>query len=131
VPQKQARNYRSNKVNPFDKYLKPEDIFQIQVCSYIKLQYPWVVIHHSPNEGKRSHFERYLMKKLMVSSGFPDLILFCRRKKLVIVLELKTGYNKPTDNQQFYLELFNEIGIPATWTNTFEKAKYFLDKHLA
>lgn len=130
MSQKQTRYHSSNKVNPFDKYLKPEDVLHIHVCTYIKYQYPWVVIHHSPNEGKRSNFERYLLKKLQVSSGFPDLIIFCRKKKLVIVLELKTGYNKPTENQQFYLELFNEIGIPATWTNKYEEAKYFLDKWL-
>lgn len=130
MSQKQTRHHSSNPVNPFDKYLKPEDLIHIQVCSYIKYQYPWVVIHHSPNEGKRSAFERYLLKKLFVSSGFPDLILFCRKKKKVIVLELKFGNNKPTDNQHFYLELFNDIGIPAMWTNKYEAAKDFIDKHL-
>lgn len=116
--------------NPFDKYLGPEDHLHIQVCNYIKFQYPWVVIHHSPNEGKRSAFEKYKLKKLQASSGFPDLILFCRKTKQVIVLELKAGKNKPTDNQLFYLQLFNEIGIPATWTNDFEEAKSFIDQHL-
>lgn len=129
MQKKQARNYGSNKINPFEKYLKPEDHLHIQVCKYIKFQYPWVVIHHSPNEGKRSHFERYKMKMLEVSSGFPDLILFCRRKKKVIVLELKAGRNKPTDNQLFYLELFNDIDIPASWTNDFDEARQFIDSH--
>lgn len=116
--------------NPFEKYLGPEDHLHIQVCNYIKIQYPWIVIHHSPNEGKRSHFERYKFKRLHASSGFPDLILFCRKTKQVLVLELKAGNNKPTDNQLFYLELFNDIGIPATWVNNFDDAKTFIDYHI-
>lgn len=129
MPKKQVRNYRSNKVNPFDKYLKPEDHLHIQVCRYIKFQYPWVVIHHSPNEGKRTPFERYKMKLLMVMAGFPDLLLFCHKKKKVIALELKSGKNKPTDNQVSFMEVLRSVDIPVHWTNLFDDARLFIDSH--
>lgn len=117
------------RANPFERYLKPEDHLHMQVCRYIRYQYPSIVIHHSPNEGKRSPFERYLMTQLAVAPGFPDLLLICRRTKRLAALELKAGKNKPTDNQRFFIDLFNEVGIPATWENNFEAAKIFIDTH--
>lgn len=121
-------NRPRQKVNPFDKYLKPEDHLHIQVCRYIKLQYPGATIYHGPNEGKRSHFERYLMKMLETSPGFPDLLIFYKTK--VIALELKAGKNKPTDYQLGFIDVFNQVGIPATWVNNFEDARAFIDGHL-
>ena len=112
--------------NPFNKYLKPEDILHVQVCAYIKMQYPGAVIHHSPNEGKRSPFERYLISLLQVSSGFPDLLIFYKNK--VIALELKAGKNKPNPKQVEWLALLDKH-FPAVWTGSFEGAKGFIDEH--
>lgn len=127
MPQKQFRHNRSHQINPFDKYLKPEDHLHIQVCRYIRLQYPGATIHHSPNEGKRSPFERYLFKVLEVSAGFPDLLIIYRKK--VIAIELKAGKNKPTDNQTRFLSILNNADIPAAWFNDFEAARAFIDAH--
>lgn len=128
MPQKQVRYNRSNKVNPFEKYLKPEDHLHIQVCRYIKYQYPGATIYHGPNEGKRSPFERYLMKMLEVSPGFPDLLIFYKGR--LIALELKFGKNKPTEYQFGFIEIFRSVGIPADWVNSFDDAKDFIDAYL-
>lgn len=115
------------KKNPFEKYLKGENILHVQVCRYVKLQYPEAVIHHSPNEGKRSAFERYLMSVMEVSSGFPDLLIFYKDR--VIALELKFGKNRPTTNQAQWLALLSKF-MPASWRNSFDGAKEFIDQHL-
>ena len=47
------------KVNPFTKYLSVEDIEHIKVVNFIKENYPDVICFHTPNEGKKSMFERY------------------------------------------------------------------------
>jgi len=105
-------------MNNFDRYLKAEDRLQIAVTEYVAYRYPDLKVHHSPNEGKRTTFEQYLLKKMCVSSGFPDLFI-CGRGK-VLVLELKAGKNKPTPNQEAWLLHLRECGIHAEWSNDFE-----------
>lgn len=112
------------KVNPFARRLRPEDRLHSSVCDYILFKYPGAVIHHSPNEGKRSAFERYLMKVLHVSSGFPDLLVFYNGK--VIALELKAGKNKTTPNQVRWLNLLNQY-FPAACCVGFDEATHFID----
>ncbi len=48
-------------------------------------------------------------------AGFPDLVLLRPPQK--IVAELKVGKNKPTAEQNLWLNLFEECGVPAyVWT---------------
>ena len=48
-------------------------------------------------------------------AGFPDLILI--RGGLLIVVELKVGKNKPTEEQRAWLEAFREAAVNAfVWT---------------
>ena len=68
------------RVNPYQKYLKGEDLLQRAVMNYIEMQYPKAIFTHPMNEGKRSPFEQYKMKYLAI--------------------ELKHKYNKPTPNQK-------------------------------
>lgn len=89
------------KYNPFSKYLGNEDKLHISICNYISSQYPEYRIHHSPNEGKRSKFERYKISEMGVSTGFPDLEIHTGKE--VIYFEIKFGDNIPTDNQSNWL----------------------------
>lgn len=112
------------KKNPFEKFLRPEDHLHIQICRYIRLAYPKAAIHHSPNEGKRSAFERYLLSLMGVSSGFPDLIII--NDGIMIGLELKSGKNKPTENQLYWIVVLSTI-CPTTWVNNFDDGVAFID----
>ena len=48
-------------------------------------------------------------------AGFPDLVLI--RPPTIIVAELKVGRNRPTAEQNLWLNLFEECGVPAyVWT---------------
>jgi hypothetical protein len=115
------------RTNPYEKYLGPEDRCQIQVCQYATLQYKGIMVHHSPNSGKRSKFEQYRLKILGVSSGYPDLVLVY--KGLKIALELKVGKNKATEKQEKWIEALNKAGIPAKVCVGFDQSKEFIDKH--
>lgn len=112
------------KVNPFSRRLRPEDKLHANVCQYILFKYPGAVIHHSPNEGKRSAFECYMLKVLHVSSGWPDLIVVYRSK--IIAIELKEGKNKMTQNQRRWLEILAEF-MPAACCVGFDEAARFVD----
>lgn len=114
------------RINPFSRRLRPEDRLHANVCDYILFKYPGAVIHHSPNEGKRSAFERYLMKVLHVSSGFPDLLVFY--KGVVIAVELKEGKNTMTVNQKRWIALLSQY-FPAACCTGFDAATRFIDSH--
>ena len=100
------------KKNPYQKYLGKEDVLQSSVMNYLKLNYPNVFAIHVPNEGKRSPFERYKFKYLGGISGVPDLLIFAQNKKYCgLAIELKVGYNKPTESQQSCLESLKKLLI--------------------
>jgi len=50
-------------------------------------------------------------------AGFPDLVLL--RPPQLIVAELKVGRNRPTSEQNLWLNLFEEANVPAyVWRET-------------
>ena len=110
---------------PFSHRLKPEDKLHANICKYILFKYPGAIIHHSPNEGKRTAFERYLLTVLHVSSGWPDLIVIYRGK--IIAIELKEGKNKPTVNQQRWLNILGQF-FPARCCTGFDESVKFIDE---
>lgn len=116
--------------NPFDRYLGPEDHVHIQVCNYLRVQYPAAVFYHPPNEGKRSKFEQYKMKVLGVKAGFPDLVIFHAGNNLALELKAPKG-NKATPEQQAWLKLFTEQGWTAEVCKGFEEAKQVIDDFMS
>lgn len=121
------------KHNNFSAYLGHEDRLQIAVCEYVKLQYPKCVINHSPNEGKRSKFERFKIKALHVSAGFPDLFIVGYGKLLLLELKidenkaLKQRKGKLSINQEMWLRTLTENGITCGVAYGFDEAKKIID----
>lgn len=114
-------------MNPFDRYLKPEDHLQINVCRYVAYAYPLAVVHHSPNEGKRTKFERYLIGLLGVKSGFPDLIIIAPDKKILFIeLKAKMG-NKVQPSQKWWNSTLLKFGFEAHVCFGFDEAKEMID----
>lgn len=119
------------KKNPFDKYLSKEDKLQNAVMQYLSTQYPKVFAIHVPNEGKRSPFERYKFKYLGGVAGVPDVLIFHQNSEFAgLAMELKVGYNKPTDNQKQALSRLENANWFACWVNNFDDAKKIIDNHL-
>ena len=60
--------------NPFYKYLSVEDKEHIRVVNYIKDKLPEVIAFHTPNESKKSNFERYKASIMGIMKGIPDFV---------------------------------------------------------
>lgn len=112
--------------NPFDKYLTEEDKLHISVVTYVTLQYPNALIHHSPNEGRRTPFERYKVSKLGLKKGFPDLIVIYSGKHLA--LELKSSKGEATEEQLDWLHNLKSQGWSIGCPRSFDKAKQIIDQ---
>lgn len=88
-------------MNPYLKYLGPEDKLHRSILDYIRLSYPKSVVAHPPNEGRRTRFERFKAKYLGISSGLPDILLFTPNVHGYngLALEVKIKPNKMTTAQ--------------------------------
>lgn len=119
--------------NPYEKYLSKEDKLQHSVMQYVGFNYPDVYIIHCANEGKRSPFERFKFKYLGGKAGIPDILIFRSggNNKNGLAIELKVGYNKPTDNQKDALERLKKENWECHWTNDYDKTIEIIDKYLS
>ena len=116
--------------NPYAKYLGKEDILQNQVMRYIGLKYPGTLYTHVANEGKRTRFEQYKMKYLGTKAGIPDIMIFNpNNTKNGLAIELKAGYNKPTENQKRWLKWLENANWVAVWHNNFDLCVETIDKY--
>jgi len=110
--------------------LSKEDKFQRAVMQYFKNQYPEAYVIHPPNEGKRSPYERFKFKQLGGKSGIPDVLCFAPNDSYNgLALELKVGYNKPTQNQKDALEALKTSGWYSTWVKDLDTTIELIDKY--
>lgn len=95
--------------NPFDKYLVGEFALQCEAHFYLQtLWSPRLKFHHSPNEGRRSPFAQYAMKRSGTAKGFPDFVIYdTHYPDSQLTVEFKYGENVPTIEQTEWLELFH------------------------
>lgn len=93
------------------KSLGREAQIQIALIKYINLTYPKLLIPvHVPNDMTRSSAEGYIKKLMGMLPGFPDLIIFHKSGK-VLLLELKAQKGRISTSQiqtQNRLKLFNQ-----------------------
>lgn len=121
----------SMKNNPYEKYLSKEDRLQNAVMRYMAAQYPDILCIHVPNEGRRSPFERFKFKYLGGVSGVPDVLIFHQNaNKCGLAIELKVGYNKPTENQKNVLERLKNANWAACWVNTLDDAVKTINEYI-
>ncbi len=99
------------KPNPdFKKYVGSEDNFQKAVARYLDtIGAFWF---HCPNGGSRNAIEASKLKGMGVKAGIPDCLIMDQRKGYSgMAIELKVGYNKPSDQQ---LSIFDKL-VAANW----------------
>jgi len=125
-------------------YLTKEDKLHIAVYDYICLQYPKILCVHVANEAKRSPFERWKAKKMGLTAGVPDLLIFFQREIIEnssvkicsgLAIELKVIYangtrNKASKPQEKILTELDKNGWISRVIWTFEDAKKEVDKYL-
>lgn len=99
------------KPNPdFKKYVGTEDNFQKAVARYLdNIGAFWF---HCPNGGSRNAIEASKLKAMGVKAGIPDCLILDQRKGYSgMAIELKVGYNKPSEHQ---LSIFDKL-VAAGW----------------
>lgn len=90
-----------NKVRRRPRHL--EDNLQMSCIRWFDLQYPQyaMLLHHSPNGGKRNVREAARFKQMGTRAGFPDLIFLKPTKDYhFLCIEMKTDKGRQTDNQK-------------------------------
>ena len=111
--------------------MSKEDHLQNAVMNYFRAIYPKAFVIHVPNEGKRSPFERYKFKYLGGMAGIPDILCFEPKGKYCgLAIELKVGYNKPTDNQKKCLKTLENAKWDAQWSNSFDDVVGIIDNYM-
>ena len=105
---------------------------QKQVVQYIQFKYPNALIHHSPNEGKRTNQTGMLLRSMGMHKGFPDLaILEPRGKYHGLFLELKRDkHSRPTQEQNAWIKALQNRGYAAAVTYGFEDTIKALNEYM-
>jgi len=105
--------------NGFFDTLGNEDLLQAAFSQYVKIKYPTVLYHHSPNEGKRGAFASWKIKLFIIRS-MPDCMIYKPKFKengiqhCGLAIELKYANNRVTELQKEVLEELKTAGWQ-TW----------------
>ena len=85
------------------KFIGKEDDFQKSVARYLDIL--GILWFHCPNEGKVPIHYRAKQKAKGLKSGVPDILIFEPKGKFNgMAIELKVGYNKPSEAQIQWLD---------------------------
>lgn len=92
-----------------------EDNIQIACVRWFGLQFPdlALLLHHSPNGGKRNAREAARFKTMGTRAGFPDLILLFPSSGfhgLLIEMKTEESSSRQTDNQKAYEKATTKSG---------------------
>ena len=92
-----------------------EDNIQIACVTWFSFQYPDIAIllHHSPNGGKRNIREAARFKAMGVRAGFPDLILLYPSSGyngLLIEMKTEEKSSRQSPNQKAYQQAATSHG---------------------
>lgn len=87
----------------YKKYQGSEDSLQKSVAKYLNaINAFWF---HCPNGGSRHALEALKLKDMGTKAGIPDcLILDQRHGYAGLAIELKVGYNKPSEQQLLIMQ---------------------------
>lgn len=109
-----------------------EQISLFEWCEYSVGKYPELkLLFHVPNGGYRSTATAGRMKAEGVKAGVPDLCLPVARGGFHgLFIEMKAGKNKPTANQQAWLDRLTEQGYSTAVCYGWEQAAKVLISYL-
>jgi len=78
---------------------------------WFRAQYPGILLHHSPNEGKRSPQYMNWLKSLGTLPGCPDILIFERLGDYCgLAVEMKAPGGKLTENQAWFMAKLGAAG---------------------
>jgi len=98
---------------------------------YLATKYSGSFVVHIPNEGKRTRFEQFKLKKMGVVAGMPDVMIFDPRGGFSgLAIELKAGYNKPTENQKKCLRELENRNWKVFWSKSIDEVLEKIDNYM-
>jgi hypothetical protein len=113
----------------YKKYEGKEDDFQKALAKYLDLK--GVIYIHPPNGGTRNVIEATKLKKMGVKSGVPDILIFNRKRGYSgLAIELKVGYNKPSENQLEFMKQLSLEGWYCVVSYSLEECIDLVDSYL-
>ena len=106
--------------------------YQLQksICSYLDLKN---VLYCGSMGGQyqKFHSQRNKAKASGYKRGFPDLFIYEPRENYYgLAIELKVGYNKPTNEQLAWIEELNERGYKACVCTGIEETLEVINNYL-
>ncbi len=89
------------------------------------------MMYHVPNEGKRQQGTGAILKVAGLRKGVPDIVLpVARQGYHGLYIELKFGKNKPTREQELYLQALRNAGYQSAVAYGFEQAREIIRHYL-
>lgn len=110
---------------------RPEQNLQKAAVNWFRYSYPKTIIIHVANGGKRTAAEARIFKSIGVLSGFPDLLI-CKPSKDygALMIELKAGKGKETDNQLRVHEVLRNSGYRVEVCNSFDSFRKIVEEYM-
>lgn len=121
--------------------MKMQDMKKSELTEQIKL-FNWAesvkdfvpelkMMYHVPNEGKRQQGTGAILKAAGMRKGVPDIVLpVARQGYHGLYIELKFGKNKPTREQEAYLQALRNAGYQSAVAYGFEQAREIIRHYL-
>lgn len=100
-----------------------EENTQIQCVKWFEYAYPKLslLLHHSPNGGRRNAIEAARFKAMGTRRGFPDLILLYPSKGFhALCIEMKTEKGRQQPSQKIFQRAVEEMGYKYVICRSFE-----------
>ena len=113
--------------------MKPEQLLVKRISNYLKVQYPEIPFRFDQiDQVSRQAGRRNKELHGKWSKGYPDLLIFARKKPLLIELKAtKTVANTThTRTQAAYHKVLRGLGYKVTFACGFEDAVKKIDKHM-
>lgn len=121
--------------------MRKEDSLQIAICTYIKMQYPGVVLTHDASGYRLSKGMAAKSKRMRSNDKIPDLMIFEPKggfHALLIEIKAKSIYKKNGEllkndhvaEQAKTLEKLRKKGYCAEFAQSFEEAKELIDTYM-
>jgi hypothetical protein len=111
------------------RYIGKEDDFQTTVARYLdSLGVLWC---HVTNEGMIPVHYRAKLKRKGLKNGVPDVLIFEPNKEYNgLAIELKAGYNKPSEYQKEWMQELSQRKWLCYWSNSLDEVINIIELYL-
>lgn len=110
-----------------------EETLQESCVKWFDFVYPdlKLLLHHSPNEGRRSVIEGTHLKASGMRKGFPDLVLLMPSGAYHwLAMEFKSEKGRPTEEQKEYADYLTTHGVLHKYIRTFTEFEELIKEYV-